>query len=528
MVVGIHRRPMNRALQGQMPVPKKPRNMFGNGQSIWGGMPDYLTGIQSEPLGEPMDEFGTMFAELNAQAAQPKPQQGLMAQPEAQKPSPVQGLMAQQFQKPEMTWSDKLGMFSAALRDYDGTMGDDNLMQVQGQYDQRVQQGQADFEAQRQAKILEAAAMGDPTALAMLDPIGARNFNYGMQRDQIGDDRYQDQTDYSRGRDETEDQYRERVYQRGIVENDRDFSAREAARAAETTPRNIWQSAGDGYIFNQSTGESRSASGGSMAGGGPAPSMDGLSEAFQQTPFSKLPVYDADGAQQVQGFTWRGAAGDGGVEDRRGLMEPNREGNARGDKKLDETVAKDLAAWKTGNRTTAFTNLQRLQSVITDLESGANLSGPVTGALPGWAQAAVNPKALATKQAVDSVIQQSLKAILGGQFTEKEAQGMLERAYNPRLSEAENAKNLKLIYNDLVGRSTTMEMMSAYQDQYGTVQGFQSPTEGVQDFGKKADGSVVPDGAIKALQANPALRSQFEAKYGPGSASQYLDGQGAN
>jgi hypothetical protein len=73
----------------------------------------------------------------------------------------------------------------------------------------------------------------------------------------------------------------QKSFDRGVFEGDRSFEAAEAARRRESQPRNIWQSAGDGVIFNQATGEYQSvAPSGTGSYGGGAGGSGGDPNAF--------------------------------------------------------------------------------------------------------------------------------------------------------------------------------------------------------------------------------------------------------
>ncbi len=145
-----------------------------------------------------------------------------------------------------------------------------------------------------------------------------------------------------------------------------------------------------------------------------------------------------------------------------------------GQKALDQAFAKEYAAaiaQGSGFDTAKMVN--ELDGVLNQLNSGAELTGPITGRTPDFINSIVNPGAIAARDAVSGVVQRNLKTILGAQFTQKEGENLIARAYNPLLSEEENALR--------VGRLLTQMKLAAAQKQAalehfnanGTLAGFQ-------------------------------------------------------
>jgi hypothetical protein len=92
--------------------------------------------------------------------------------------------------------------------------------------------------------------------------------------------------------------------------------------------------------------------------------------------------------------------------------------------------------------------LQRLQDAISSLEEDGELSGGLTTKIPllgaDAAQDVLNPKMASVRDDIRAAIQGTLKQVMGPQFTEKEATAMFSRAFNPRLSDAENIRRAKV------------------------------------------------------------------------------------
>lgn len=183
-----------------------------------------------------------------------------------------------------------------------------------------------------------------------------------------------------------------------------------------------------------------------------------------------------------------------------------------GQKKADEKFGVDFVDFATGGYADVVKQLDQLREASESLKSGSAISGPVIGNLPDAVLAATNPKAVATKEAIQEVAQRNLRLVLGAQFTEKEGERLIARVFNPRLSEAENAKRVDRLIKQIADAAQAKLDAAQYFQQHGSLTGWQGRLPRLSDFdpdfGKKDGGATGSfDGASgvpKRLKFNPA------------------------
>jgi hypothetical protein len=271
----------------------------------------------------------------------------------------------------------------------------------------------------------------------------------------------------------------------------------EQRRQAAQPDRGRWQSAGDGVIFNTATGETM--------GGTMTPYDYGATGTFDANtgmgnPFQSIEMYDQGGRLYQADF---GGQGLGGQE----YQPPQPAGRKPTDfdKTQDREMAKDIADWKTTGQATALTSLAKLRDVIEELEDpNSQRGGAYMAMMPEGMKPLLAPNTVNTKEMAESVVQSSLKAVLGGQFAQKEADALFARTYNPALSDEVNAERLKRLYNEMVNRAAINESAARYADQYGTLQGFEGYLPGLQDFmmsgAEPTSGPAEPQGGVVRIQ----------------------------
>lgn len=148
-----------------------------------------------------------------------------------------------------------------------------------------------------------------------------------------------------------------------------------------------------------------------------------------------------------------------------------------GEKKADQEFAKDAAEYYYGGgKATVEKNLGKLESAVQKLEQDGELGGGLSAYLPDVVDDAVNPERAAVRDDIRSAIQASLKQILGAQFTEKEGQAIFERAFNPRLSDAENARRVRAELNAIKRMADQKDKALAYFRDNRTLRGFKPDT----------------------------------------------------
>ena len=178
-----------------------------------------------------------------------------------------------------------------------------------------------------------------------------------------------------------------------------------------------------------------------------------------------------------------------------------------GNKETDKAFATRLDEWQFGGAADSAKQMAQLQSVIEMLENpDMNLTGPGIGMVPDRLKAATNPQSLAAKDRVEEVVQRNLRIILGAQFTEKEGERLIARAYNQSLPEEENAKRLTALLLQMQEAATAMNDAQQHYAQNGTLAGWQGRLPSMADFAVFGDDEPANSAAGGAPEGvDPAL-----------------------
>lgn len=152
-----------------------------------------------------------------------------------------------------------------------------------------------------------------------------------------------------------------------------------------------------------------------------------------------------------------------------------------GFKKLDEIYAKEYSDWR-AQRSSALSNMASIGKVLGQLERGEKLTGPAIGLQPEFLRAITNPEATQAMETVQSVVQENLRQVLGGQFAQQEAAQLLSRAYNPSLDPEYNAERLRKLYAQMEISAKQKDAMAEYFEKNGTLSGYTGEQPVLADF----------------------------------------------
>ncbi len=150
-------------------------------------------------------------------------------------------------------------------------------------------------------------------------------------------------------------------------------------------------------------------------------------------------------------------------------------------KAIDREFGKVYSKFVLGGEASAIgKNINQLQDATnilqTHLNQGKDLTGDFRSILPDSLQSFANPQGVKVKEMVQEVVQSNLRAVLGGQFAEREAQQLLARSFNERLSPEENIRRIKNLQKSIELAFEQKTKAIEYYRQNGTMAGYNGTT----------------------------------------------------
>jgi len=180
-----------------------------------------------------------------------------------------------------------------------------------------------------------------------------------------------------------------------------------------------------------------------------------------------------------------------------------------GEKKVDENYATQYFEYinKSADVDKQIDQLGLALNTLQTTKDGS-ISGRRVAALDAAGKLAyVDPEAQAVYDQVTEVVQRNLKLILGGQFSEKEGERLIARAYNPALGQEENARRVKALMTQIKSANEAQAQMATYFGDKGTLKGFAVNQEAIAD----SLYSLFPEGDVAIQEADGSNNDQLNA-----------------
>jgi hypothetical protein len=163
-----------------------------------------------------------------------------------------------------------------------------------------------------------------------------------------------------------------------------------------------------------------------------------------------------------------------------------------GQRSLDQAVGKEYAEYvASGGSATAMKNIEQVRTGIETLRGTDTASGWFVGNLPDGLRRSFTPEGMSAQDYIQGAIMQSLRQILGAQFTQKEGERLMAQTYDKRAPEAENIRRAERLLRQLEGAAVAKEEAMRYFETNRTMVGFQGKFPNISDFDVTSGGSSV-------------------------------------
>lgn len=154
----------------------------------------------------------------------------------------------------------------------------------------------------------------------------------------------------------------------------------------------------------------------------------------------------------------------------------------KGQTKADQKFADEYVEFKAaGGYADVQKQLEQLRAVSESLVKN-KLTGPAIGNTPERLLKIVNPDAVAARDAVFDTAQRNLRLVLGAQFTQKEGEMLLARAYDLALPPSENKERVERLISQIETAAKAKQEAIDYFEKHGTLTGFKGKLWTLADF----------------------------------------------